>query len=295
VIVEHQFFRNKNMHKILFWLFFAKIKMASCVPEMTKSGFTKNKRLFEISKKGLLPKSINESSGLSKVFGKNTFWAHNDGGGKTELYEIDSSGKQLSVLVLKNTKNIDWEDLTVDSKGNIYIGDFGNNLNNRKDLTIYKLSEKEPEKMEKIQFSFADQLVFPPEKKQMDFDCEAMFWANDSLYLFSKNRGTKSTKMYVVPSISGQYNLKPKANIFLKANITGADINPNGKQFALLSYGKVFLFGIENHQIDFSKPQFCIKAPLKQSEALCYISENEVLIINEQRDVFKLKMKISEF
>lgn len=279
------------MHKILFWLFFTKIKMASCLPEVNKSGFSKNKRLFEISKIGQLPLQINESSGLSKIEASNTFYTHNDGGGKTELYEIDTLGNILNTKTVPNTQNNDWEDLAADTKGNIYIGDFGNNSNNRKDLTIYKFSENAPDKTETIQFSFADQKAFPPEKNELDFDCEAMFWANDSLYLFSKNRGTKLTKLYVIPSISGEYMVSPKASIYLKANITAADISPNGQQFALLSYGKIFLFGIENQKIDFSKPQYCLKASLKQSEALAYIADNELLITNEQREVFKILLK----
>jgi hypothetical protein len=279
------------MQKILFWLFFTKIKLASCLPEVNKSGFLKNKSLFEIKKTGQLSTIINESSGLAKVFKKNTFWIHNDGGGKTELYEIDAKGNVLNTKHVPNAENIDWEDLAADNNGTIFIGDFGNNLNSRKDLTIYKFSEKELDKTEKIQFSFTEQKEFPPVKNKMDFDCEAMFWANDSLYLFSKNRSSKLTKLYVLPSISGEYHVSAKASIYLKANITAADISPSGHQFALLSYGKIFLFGIENQQIDFSKPQYCVKAPLKQSEAMAYVSDNELLITNEQRDIFKFKLK----
>lgn len=277
------------MHKILFWLFFAKIKMATCVPETNKLGFAKGKKLFNINKVGSLPNTITESSGLAKSFNKNTFWTHNDGGGEAELYEIDSVGNLMNTLKVPNTTNIDWEDLAQDSKGNIYIGDFGNNTNQRKDLTIYKFQPNYPEKVEKITFSFSDQMEFPPQKKDMNFDCEAFFWANDSLFLFSKNRGDKLVKMYKMPSLAGDYKVEPISNIFLKTNITAADISPNGNQFALLGYGKIFLFGIENNQISFSKPQFCIKASLKQTEALAYISENKILITNEQKGVFIIK------
>lgn len=278
------------MHKILFWLFFAKIKMATCVPETNKSGFTKGKKLYDITKVGNLPNIINESSGLAKIKNKSTFYTHNDGGGKAELYEIDNSGNLITTLQIPNITNIDWEDLAYDKLGNIYIGDFGNNTNQRKDLTIYKFQPNNSEKIEKITFRFSDQKEFPPQKKDMNFDCEAFFWANDSLFLFSKNRGEKSVKMYKIPSLSGDYIAEPAANIFLKTNITSADISPSGNQFALLSYGKIFLFGVENNQISFSKPQFCIKASLKQSEALSYIAENEILITNEQKEVFVVKL-----
>lgn len=279
------------MHKILLWLFFAKIKMASCIPEVKKSGFSKGYNHFTLAKIGLLPNQINESSSLAKVSGKSTFWTNNDGGGKTELYEIDTLGQLISTQNIPNSKNIDWEDLTTDINGNIYIGDFGNNANTRKDLTIYKFNPNKPDISEKINFSFADQKEFPPQKENMNFDCEAFFWANDSLYLFAKNRGKKITKLYVIPSIAGDYVAIPISNIYLKTNITSADISPNGKQFALLGYGKLFLFGIGWQEIDFSKPLFCIKAPLKQAEAICYTTNNELLITNEQREVFRVVLK----
>jgi hypothetical protein len=279
------------MHKILFWLFFAKIKMATCVPETNRSGFKNGRKFYEITKIGELDLAINESSGLEKVFNKSTFWTNNDGGGQSELYEIDSLGKLIKTLKIPNATNIDWEDLAQDNTGNIFIGDFGNNQNARRDLTIYKINQNDSLKVEKIKFHYNDQSAFPPAKKDMNFDCEAYFWANDSLYLFSKNRGNHFTKIYSLPSLAGYYELSPKATIFLKASITAAAISPNKSQFALLSYGKVFVFGIENQEINFKKPLFCIKTPLKQSEAITIINEKEMLITNEQRQIFKLKFK----
>ncbi|MES2794341.1 MAG: hypothetical protein V4683_00175 [Bacteroidota bacterium] len=277
------------MHKILFWLFFAKIKMATCLPEVNKSGFKNGNKLFEITKVGQLSAPINESSGLAKVYGKASFWTHNDGGGQTELYEINSNGQLISTLNIPNISNIDWEDLAHDNAGTIFIGDFGNNSNTRKDLTIYKFNQNQPEKTEKINFRYADQSAFPPQKQDLNFDCEAFFWANDSLYLFTKNRGEKSTNLYALPSTAGNYTISPKAAILLKGSITAADSSPDRKQFALLSYGKLYIFGIENKKISFEKPLFCIKAPLKQSEAISYISDNEILITNEQKEIFKIE------
>jgi hypothetical protein len=51
----------------------------------------------------------------------------------------------LKMVQLKNTNdckynNIDWED-TKDKNGNLYVGDFGNNDNERKDLCIYKIDK----------------------------------------------------------------------------------------------------------------------------------------------------------
>ncbi len=276
------------MYKLFYWLFFAKIKFASCVPEVNRSGFVKGKKLFQLEKIGQLPAVLNENSGLVALSGKNTLYAHNDGGGKAALYEIDQKGNLLNTLALDQSKNIDWEDISADGAGHIYIGDFGNNSNSRKDLNIIKYGNGQ---CSQIHFNLADQKAFPPARKDRNFDFEAFFWAKDSLFLFSKNRGDHLTKMYKMPDKPGSYTLSPADELYLKASVTAACINPSNSQFALLSYGKIFLFGIsESGTINFDKPLFCIKAALKQSEAMSYITDNELIISNEQGQLYRLTL-----
>lgn len=90
-----------------------------------------------ITRKCLLPASLNESSGMTTINSANTFWLHNDSGAKNELIEVDSNCQYLRTLVISNAQNIDWEGITADRLGNLYIGDFGNNSNSRTDLAIY--------------------------------------------------------------------------------------------------------------------------------------------------------------
>ena len=77
-----------------------------------------------------MPTCINESSGLVKAWQENYYWTINDSGGNTELYMIGEQGRVFDTLLVNDSKNIDWEDLTKDDKGNIYVGDFGNNGQN---------------------------------------------------------------------------------------------------------------------------------------------------------------------
>ena len=83
-------------------------------------------------------------------------------------------------------------DITKDKKGNIYIGDFGNNANERKDLCIYKVAKNELSKENavseyKIFFSYPEQTEFPPKKKEMFYDVEGFFEYKNHFYLFSLN------------------------------------------------------------------------------------------------------------
>ncbi len=85
-----------------------------------------------------LPGGLSESSGIV-ARNRNSLWTHNDSGGANELYELDSNAVLQRTLVLRNATQVDWEDLTLDSAGHFYVGDFGNNSQNRTDLVIYKL------------------------------------------------------------------------------------------------------------------------------------------------------------
>jgi len=266
------------------FLFSLKIATCSCHSEIQRSGFRKAKSEYEITKTGRMPTCINENSGLAKAWQENYYWTINDSGGNTELYMIGEQGRVFDTLLVNDSRNIDWEDLTKDNKGNVYIGDFGNNGQNRKDLTIYKFRNG---KTEKITFHYADQDHFPARDKV--FDCEAFFWYGGKLYLFSKDWSRKhQTRLYSLPDKAGDYALLPEQSIFLKSPITSADVSPNGKEFALLSYGKIYVFEISEGKIDFSKPKSCIKVGRNQLEAIAYVNDTDLIMTNEQRKIYRV-------
>ncbi len=187
-----------------------------------------------------LPDSITESSGI-EVNNSNSIWTHNDSGDKARIYKIDTLGNLLRILNFKNTNAIDCEDITQDNLGNYYLGDFGNNNNDRTNLRIYKIPN--PDLIvgdsvlpQVIHFHYPDQDSFPPALVNQNFDCEAMFHFNGNLYLFSKNRGvSKYSRMYRLPDTAGTYTATLVDSISTEAWVTSADISPSGKTVAILS------------------------------------------------------------
>lgn len=184
-----------------------------------------------------LPSELHESSGLI-VVSEDLFVSHNDGGNAPELYFFDSTGKLVRTVWVDRVSNKDWEDITQDGNGNIYLGDFGNNNQTRKDLKIYKLPpiqtwSTDTVQADSIMFSFADQTAFPPDNSRKVYDCEAMACWNDSIYLFTKNWSspfTGFTLLYVLPTTPGDYKLMPRDSVFLGkyrefAWVTGASIS----------------------------------------------------------------------
>jgi len=151
-----------------------------------------------------LPNVLTESSGI-EITEIGWFWSFNDGGGRPELYAFDRSGNLKSTLKISNATNVDWEDITQDSLGNLFIGDFGNNNNGRTDLKIYKIvapvfgSPSLEQSAEIIQFNFEDQTGFPPPQIELQFDAEAMFANKSWLYILTKDRSKpfeSITKLY---------------------------------------------------------------------------------------------------
>jgi hypothetical protein len=155
---------------------------------------------------------------------------------------------------LSNASNKDWEEVTSDDQYT-YLGDFGNNTSNRKDLVIYKITKLQniigtSTSPQKINFKYEDQIDFNPPVGTWEFDCEAMISIRDSLYLFSKDytfplKGqTKIYKLskspgdqtarlvHILPTNSASYDL---------GQITGAAISPDQKSIILLANNGLYL------------------------------------------------------
>jgi hypothetical protein len=66
-------------------------------------------------------------------------WAINDSGDDPKLYMLNKDGSIAREVTVTNAKNIDWEDMTQNRFGHFFLGDFGNNDNDRRWLTIYKI------------------------------------------------------------------------------------------------------------------------------------------------------------
>lgn len=185
-----------------------------------------------------LPAVLKEVSGMT-LLPNGDLWLLNDSHNPSDLFRFDPiEGKLLETKHLPVT-NFDWEDLTCDPAGNLYIGDFGNNYNKRRNLRIFIYNPKTGS-LDSIQFKYPDQKAFPPANNtDWNFNCEAFVFYQDSLHLFSKNsfKGNFYTKHYVLPAKPGDYVATFRDSIRLKNRVvTGAAISKDGKTLALTGY-----------------------------------------------------------
>lgn len=185
-------------------------------------------------------------------------WVIEDKGNKPIMTGLDFNGKILRRIHI-NQQNIDWEDLTVDDEKNIYIGDFGNNDNNRQDLAIYKIlyNNLQQDSINTVQtttFYYPEQQKFPPKKKDFFYDCEAFIEWGGNFYLFTKNRSAGfdgTVFVYKLPNAPGHFAAEKIGEFITCAKynncvITAAALSPDKKQVALLSHDRYWI--IENFE-----------------------------------------------
>ena len=199
------------------------------------NSFLGQSQISDFIEKFELPSVIQETSGLLFLDGK--IITNNDGGDAANLYEIDSlTGGLLRTININNATNIDWEDLA-DDETHIYIGDFGNNYGTRNNLKIYKILKSEYKNntsvsSETISFSYEDQTNFNSSNSH-NFDAEAFVIYEDSILIFTKNRGDFKTNVYKIPKTIGNHTAVKVSSANVGGLITGATYNGN---FLLCGY-----------------------------------------------------------
>ncbi len=185
---------------------------------------------------------IRESSGL--IFFNRKFWTFNDSGGGPVLYGFDpDSANKVQTITITNARNVDWEEVTQDQNF-IYIGDFGNNLGNRKDMKIYKINKSAIPRnhhdasviAEEISFSFANQKNFKPGLWHARYDCEAMISWGDSLVVFTKDWEKEISQFYIIPKSPGNYRPQPAGTFPARGLVTGAAYNSSRHLLVLCGY-----------------------------------------------------------
>lgn len=240
--------------------------------------------------------SLEEISGIE--FDKDdNLWAINDSGNSTEIHHIDTLGNVKRSIRISNAKNIDWEDMTQDDFGHFFIGDFGNNNNNRKDLTIYKIENPIDIKgaeteAEIIKFKFLDQDLMNKNDSLKNFDLEAFVFYKGKLFLFTKNR-TKPFDGFTNLYKMGDYASNQKAVRISRFKtcaegkyqcwITSAALSPNRKKLALLGSNKIWVFKNWKNDDFFSGEFSQIDLGLiTQKEAITFYNDSIVVLADEK-------------
>ncbi|QIG88983.1 hypothetical protein G6R40_04565 [Chryseobacterium sp. POL2] len=259
-----------------------------------------------------LPKLIKEASAAEISKASDLIWTIEDQKNENILFGFTTKGELKKEIRISNVENNDWEDLSSDDAGNIYVGDFGNNDNLRENLAIYKinaadLSKNEAKATAIVEFFYPEQTEFPPKKKDRVFDVESFFILNNQFYLFTKNRSSKfdgTTVLYRVENKSGQKLPAQKISSFVTCGnfnqcaVTSAAISPDKKKVALLSSDKVWIFTDFKGDDFFSgKSQMIELGHFSQKEGLTFENNDSILITDEAQkkgESFLYRLKLNK-
>ncbi|MET3038404.1 hypothetical protein ABXT08_20140 [Chryseobacterium sp. NRRL B-14859] len=269
------------------------IFLLSCNPKAQNSPTVKNDELKVLFS---LPKKLKEVSGITLSKDKKTIWVIEDRGNKNAIYGLNENGDLVGKVPVENAENTDWEDIISDAQGNIYIGDFGNNDNDRQDLVILKTdlkdaSQKTTKVIQTTKFHYQGQTEFPPKKSNWLYDCEAFVEMGGNFYLFTKNRskGFDGTFLvFKVPNKEGNFEAKLIGRLKLEggyndAAITSAAINSTKDKIVLLTHKNVhILTGFTENDFSSAKIQ---KIPLhhnSQKEAIVFLDDKTLMIADEK-------------
>jgi hypothetical protein len=252
----------------------------------------KDPKLIRVCK---LPVELQENSGMTEY--SDLLWNINDGGNVAAIYGFGTKDTVVHQKVtLREAVNTDWEDITQDKK-HLYVGDFGNNLGDRRDLRIYILNKSDilpasdtitPAGV--ISFSYEDQTDFTTTANySTPWDCEAFVILGDSVLLFTKDWQSNQTSLYTLPAKAGNFTAKFRKRYNISGLVTAAAWSDTKKELLLLGYQSftpfitvVSDFGLDN--ITFAATRRINFPDLSgtQTEGIAYSGNGSVYVSCEQ-------------
>ena len=233
-----------------------------------------------------LSKKLDETSGLEII--NKQLVTINDSGNDPVLFYINESGNILDERKLNCCKNSDWESLAADSDY-VYIADFGNNYDTRKNLSIIKIpiDKSSNENPEIINFLYPEQKKFKRIYRRSEYDAEALISFGDILLIFTKNKRKKITEIYSLPKNGGNFKAQKIGSLNTESIVTGADYDKKTNTLVLTStinFDEYYILVINDFSLnnkDHKINMYEIPIGKTQVEAIKIIDENTFWITSE--------------
>lgn len=201
--------------------------------------------------------AIDEASGLL-VSRKHAgvYYVHNDSGDSARFFAINAAGATLGEYHLPNVSAVDWEDSAIgpcDQGSCLYIGDIGDNPENRNSYTIYRVAEPEVVEAGVHQVEYE---AFVYQYPDGSHNAETLLVMPDSgeLYVVTKvSIGPSLLFRYPLPWRSGEVvvlskmgSVKPPVGLDY---LTAGDIHPSGHGVLLRSYTHLLYYPLSEGNV----------------------------------------------
>ncbi len=225
---------------------------ARFTPNPPPPGTTVCDRFTAISDSGVVTVSgLTESSGIvASRRHPGVYWVHNDSGSDAVVYAIDATGAELGTWRLDGINPLDWEDIAIGpgpepDTDYLYVGDIGDNLAFRPDVTVHRFAEPDPRASGVVSDVAALRFGYPI----VPTDAEAMFVdpVEGDLFVITKtDTGASIVLQAQAPSIGSDPIIPMVAvatlNLGPGSFVTAADISPDGTTVALRGYEETWMW-----------------------------------------------------
>jgi hypothetical protein len=172
---------------------------------------------------------------------RGVLWTHNDSGNSARLLAISARGRLLGELDVSGAENVDWEDIAT-AHGHLYVGDIGDNLGQRTDVAVYRVSERSLSGSapgERATLRYPDG-AHDAEALLVDPSTGALVIATKSL------NGT--SRLYVAdhPIFGGLTELRSAGEVHLgnALQVTAGDLSADGRTVVLRTYDRAFVWSL---------------------------------------------------
>lgn len=238
---------------------------------------------------------LGEISGLAASPGHDgVLWAINDGGNPARLYAISRRGRLLARYEVEGIKNRDWEDLAsfvLDGRRYLLVADTGDNAGRRRDFALHVFEEPTTLANGKLKPAWTIRARWPDGPR----DCEAVAVdaAAGQVLLVSKKRvppelfslpladphgavveARRIGRLAGVPQVSDALRHRDPKFAALFSQVTAADIAPDRRSLAVLTYGSVLFYRRSESQnwadATARTPEAHDIPPIPQAEALAW-------------------------
>ncbi len=238
---------------------------------------------------------LTESSGVAvSRRHPGVLWTHNDAGHPAVLFATDTLGRAIGRFTVTGARSVDWEDIALGpcpSGECLYIGDVGDNLEERPAVMIYRVPEPDPSTRRGATLPVDTLRIRYPDRPR---DVEALFVDQEGgTWLISKGRST-GIILYHVPAAAWETGgavatlvdtLPIRRHLPSGRLVTGAAVARDGRRVVVRTYRDLFLFTLNEGRLQpAAPPNRCEILGLEpQGEAVDWWDDSTLVLTSESR------------
>jgi hypothetical protein len=202
--------------------------------------------------------AVTESSGLvASRRNPGLLWTHNDSGDEPLVYCIDMQGRSCGTWRVTGAEAIDWEDIAAGpgpraGEPYLYVGDIGDNLDQRKEIVVYRVLEPAVGGGGPVPTTASPAATAPADAVRLRYpdgprNAEALLVhpVTGDVYVVAKD--AQSAGVYKAPAPLDPSRTTTMARVGTVRlgtgmagleQVTGGDISPDGRRVALSTYAE---------------------------------------------------------